>query len=360
MKKKKFINLMPVIFILLCCSCRRNLDAVVIASISLGNQSVDVIRYAESSYELEAVVDESKKSVISLNNLLGENNLSDELFADLVVTKYTWFYHPLLCIGVPVSEELTRYAFVYFANGDLRRIDVQGYGENGFIYSLDQHTSTAFPELVRPSGIEVGMPLAEGGSAVASYRWDPANKRLVYEANEDPVISELIVDGFTIGVRQTQYQKPDGPWNESFALAFPESYAGQFELVSRNDNGIEVSRMALCEVFNNRQSFSGGPPLLIARDYNGDGRMDFSLGIDNRYAIFSVDEAGKILRLPVEDSETDGYILSYTESMQPLPIREGAVLGQLSGEVGRIPSPVEYRWNGQSFVRDNSRNSDKE
>ncbi len=353
MKWKSVLLTTALIFSFLCSGCRRNSVNKEISSITLGNHTVSVIQNTETSYSLTVLSDDyNEVSSLSLNELFGETNLTADLFLNLVVTEYSWFSSPVLCVGVPVSEKMTRYALLYLSAGRLHRLNVIGYGIDGFVYSIDKQLSTSFPEPFGVRGIEVGMPLAEGGSAFAVYRWDDKNHLLVYEANDYPVISEFTMEDVTLELRQTEYRKPDGPWNESFALAIPELYAGQFALVTRDSKDKVISKFLLYEVFGDYQAFSGRPPSLTPMDYNGDGQPDFSLGIENRYAIFTINGDGKILRLPVYDNQTDGFILYYSEVMSPLSIKEGAVLGQLPGKTGKAPTPVEYRWNGEAFVRD--------
>lgn len=107
---------------------------------------------------------------------------------------------------------------------------------------------------------------------------------------------------------QSRYEKPLTPEDEGFSMYY-SAYYGAFDIIITDKQNVETDRVSLNSYFNEENiGFIGRFDLRI-EDYNFDNYLDFGIGQIKRfldcgvfgYVVFSVNENGEIIHLPVEN-----------------------------------------------------------
>jgi hypothetical protein len=136
-----------------------------------------------------------------------------------------------------------------------------------------------------------------------------------------------------------------------------EKWVGRFIVQVRNGKTV-LDRLDLNKYINDKSLSFGAPKfLLIFKDYNNDGDIDFNLGQysicdGNEYWLFTVRRIGKIEPLPFERQERSLFVQgeSHNNSTDKIETEGGFVKSSSYDRDEEILYTDWYKWNGQNFV----------
>jgi len=124
---------------------------------------------------------------------------------------------------------------------------------------------------------------------------------------------------YVLQLRQTEHMKLLTPSDPGFDI-YEGAYRGQFSFVTRNMDGTLIDELGINQYFGNGTFGLMGAIVPATGDWNKDGDIDFNIGTpvggdsgEMKFALFSINEAGKLRHINARGYKEDGYI--YTTAM---------------------------------------------
>lgn len=151
------------------------------------------------------------------------------------------------------------------------------------------------------------QPSSPGSSSTPSGTHDPT------------VISEETIafpsgEKYVLQLKQTEYMKLLTPSDPGFDL-YEGAYRGRFSFVTRNIDGTLIDELGINQYFGNGTFGLMGAVVPATGDWNKDGDIDFNIGApvhddsgEMKYALFSINKAGKLRHINAQGYKEDGYI----------------------------------------------------
>lgn len=138
------------------------------------------------------------------------------------------------------------------------------------------------------------------------------------------IISSVMIvlssgEKYTLQLKQTEYMKLLTPSDPGFDI-YEGAYRGRFSFVTRNMDGTLIDELGINQYFGNGPFGLMGAVVPATGDYNKDGDIDFNIGTpvgddsgEMKYALFSINRAGKLRHINARGYKKDGFI--YTTAM---------------------------------------------
>jgi hypothetical protein len=184
------------------------------------------------------------------------------------------------------------------------------------------------------------------------------------EPDKTIISSEMIVlssgEKYTLQLKQTEYMKLLTPSDPGFDI-YEGAYRGRFSFVTRNMDGTLIDELGINQYFGNGPFGLVGAFVPATGDYNKDGDIDFNIGTpvgddsgEMKFALFSINKAGKLRHINARGYKEDGYIYTTADGQtwgfwQEDPHSKNITVSVWGSEIhGYITG--EYVWTNGEYV----------
>ena len=188
--------------------------------------------------------------------------------------------------------------------------------------------------------------------------------------NPDPIPDKTVIseetitfpsgEKYVLQLKQTEYMKPLTPSDPGFDI-YEGAYLGRFSFVTRNMDGTLIDELGINQYFGNGTFGLVGAFVPATGDYNKDGDIDFDIGTsvgddsgEMKYALFSINKAGKLRHINTRGYKEDGYIYTTADGQtwgfwQEDPHSKNITVSVWVSEIhGYITG--EYVWTNGEYV----------
>jgi hypothetical protein len=297
-----------------------------------------------------------------LNEIFHQSELSIEEPVTMTFDDYN--NDRLYEIPIGFVDEYQESKYVFFCintDGKLSRHQVEGYKENGFIYTLLGDFSFHFRQrkgigMGNKPGVYVWIDGENHKPEPAQYIWEE-NRFVFYKDTSTIAKKDININGqkYSVNLIQTVYKRPLISSDVGFCI-YESMYRGSFDFVVIDDSGNEISRLPHNIAFGTKDIGFPGEPVLFFEDLTGDGRCCFAIAYHEpeglkaefRYTIMQIDNDGQISILPCYGYGNDGY--AYHSSDSGFDLLKGNINGfEVVLNDGRYYY-AQYIWDGECFI----------